>query len=78
MLPPIQSGYLALVLLSQKAMITSSITGVLFPQLSPKAESGLILFFFLFPVIWGAGLAVVATFEDVKSALGNSKSDPRR
>ena len=78
MLPLIQSGYLALALLSQKAMITSSITDVLLPRISPKAEFGLVLFFFLFPVIWGAGLAVVATVQDVKSALGKSKSERRR
>jgi len=78
MLPLIQSGYLTLASLSQKAMIASSITDVLFPQISPKAEFGLVLFFFLFPVTWAAGLAVVAAVEDVRSALGKSKSEPRR
>jgi hypothetical protein len=50
-------------------MIARSIIEMFLIRLSPEGELRVILFFFLFPAIWGAALAVVAVFEDLKRAL---------
>jgi hypothetical protein len=58
-------------------MITNSILDVFYLRLSPEAELRLVLFFFLFPAIWGAALAVVAFFQDLKEALSKGKAPGR-
>ena len=54
-------------------MITDSILDVFYLPLSPEAEFRLVLFLFLFPAIWGAALAAVAFFQDLKGARSKSK-----
>jgi hypothetical protein len=58
-------------------MITSSIVDVPVVRLSPEAELRLILFLFLYPAIWGAVLAVIAVFKDLKQALTKKKTTGR-
>ena len=59
-------------------MITNSILDMFYLRLSPEAELRLVLFLFLFPAIWGAALAVVAFFQDLKGALSKTKAPRRR
>ena len=58
-------------------MITNSILDVFYLRLSPEAELRLVLLLFLFPAIWGAVLAVVAFFQDLKGALSKGKAPGR-
>ena len=59
-------------------MITNSILDMFYLRLSPEAELRLVLLLFLFPAIWGAALAVVAFFQDLKGALSKDKAPRRR
>jgi hypothetical protein len=54
-------------------MITNSILDIFYLRLSPEAELRLVLFLFLFPAIWGAALAAMAFFQDLKEARTKSK-----
>jgi len=58
-------------------MITNSIFDMFYLRLSLEAELRLALLLFLFPAIWGAALAIVALFQDLKGALNKGKAPGR-
>ena len=59
-------------------MTTTSIISMAFHRLSPEAELRLVLFFFLFPAIWGGALAIAAIFQDLKRVLGKATLSGRK